>query len=608
MAFDDNGGPTKAAQGFARSQGVEPSDLRVLEFDGKAYATVRRVRAGRPTAEVLSEQLPRLIGSIRFPLAMRWNATGEVFSRPIRWYVALLDDQVVPFEQAGAASGRTTRGIRPEGSPRLVLGAATEYLPAMEANGVMLDAGQRLETIRQDTQRLGTEVDAKVADDLELLAEVSNLVEWPAAIRGEFGREYLALPRQVLIAVMKKHQRYFALEHDGSLLPYFVAVANGRDLDVDAVRGGNEEVLRARYADAEFFYAADSRSGLEAFLPRLATLTFHEKLGSMLDKANRLEELVPLLGALFGLPEEEIKTAQRAAHLCKADLATQMVVEHTSLQGEMGGHYALLQGESEAVSQAIGEHYRPRWAGDAVPGSLAGVAVGLADRLDSLLGLFSVGSVPSGSADPYGLRRAAYGVLQILIDRKLGVSLRAGLQATSDLLPIPVEDGVVDEVLKFLRGRLRGLLLTAGYRYDLVDAVLAERADDPFGASLAVQMMSRWVSREDWMDLLNGYARCVRITREYEQSFALDPGLLVEPAAASLYRAYLHAKESVEPKGDINSMLEAVRSLIPTIVVFFDEVLVMAENRDLRENRLALLQRISDLPAGIVDLRRVEGF
>jgi len=608
VAFDEGGHPTKAAEGFARSQGVKVSDLEIMDFEGKAYAVARRVRVGRSAKEVLAEELPGLIAAIRFPLAMRWNASKVIFSRPIRWYVALLDDEVVPFEYAGVSSGRTTRGIRPEGSPEIVLRTAADYLPAMEANHIMVDLARRRKSVREQIEQLAAEVKGTVPDDPELLDEVANLVEWPTAVRGEFEPKYLTLPPQVLIAVMKKHQRYFPVMRDSKLLPYFLAVANGKNLDVDAVRLGNEEVLRARYADADFFYAADTKKKLEEFLPRLATLTFQDQLGSMLDKVKRLEKLVPRLGKMLGLSEAEMRTASRAAHLCKADLATQMVIEHTSLQGEMGREYALLSGEDEAVAQAIAEHYLPRYTGDALPEGMPGVVVGLADRLDSLLGLFAVGSVPSGSADPYGLRRAALGVVQVLIGSRKSISLREALKATAEFLPVPTAESVLEDVLDFIRQRLRGVLLEAGYRYDLVDAVLAERGEDPYLASVTVSEFARWVEREDWMDLLNAYARCVRITREFKKSFALDPSLFVEPATKALYDAYLKARERVTPQSNIGELLEALQVLIDPITVFFDDVLVMTEDRSLRENRLALLQRISDLPKGIVDLKHVEGF
>jgi glycyl-tRNA synthetase len=418
----------------------------------------------------------------------------------------------------------------------------------------------------------------------------------------------LRLPKQVLMAVMKKHQRYFPIVKDGGLLPHFIAMANGQGHDIPAVRHGNEEVLRARYADAAFFFEADTRVKLEEFLPRLDTLTFQEDLGSVLDKTSRLEKLVPGMAKMLKLSEDEAQVAVRAAHLCKADLATQMVIEHTSLQGHMGRDYALLSGEEEPVARAIYEHYLPRHTGDDLPSSPAGLIVGLADRLDSLMGLFAVGLSPSGSADPFGLRRAALGVVQALIGREISLSLRHALTKAASLLPVPAEASTIDEVEGFIRQRLQRHLLDQGFRYDLVEAVVSERGDNPYLAARTVEQFVPWVERADWMDLLNAYARCVRITREFEGSFDLDPDAFVEPASTTLFDALEAAKRSITPTSDIGTLFEALMPMIPPITVFFDEVLVMDPDQKLRENRLALLQRIARLTEGIVDLRRVEGF
>jgi glycyl-tRNA synthetase len=392
------------------------------------------------------------------------------------------------------------------------------------------------------------------------------------------------------------------------LLPCFIAVRNGDSEHLDIVRHGNAEVIRARFADADFFYNADTSKTLEEFLPRLDTLTFQEMLGSMLDKVRRLERLVPRLGEMLRLSEQEMATAQRAAHLCKADLVTQMVIEFTSLQGAMGREYALLSGEAPAVAQAIFEHYLPRFAGDEFPETLPGIVVGLADRLDSLAGLFLVGLKPTGSADPYGLRRAALGIVQVLIEQTLSFDLREGLREAAELLPVPVNEAKLAEVLAFIVQRLRGLLLEVGFRYDLVDAVLAERGNDPYLAYQTVTEFAPRVERDDWMNLLNAYSRCVRIVRDFEIEFELQPDQFVEPSTRRLYQAYLACRGQVGPQSSIDQLFTAFRSMIEPITAFFDDVLVMTEDKVLRENRLALLQRIAALTEGIVDLTRVEGF
>jgi len=611
VAYDAEGKPTQAALGFARGQGVSVDDLEVQDMDGGQYVVATKVEEGKPAPEVLAGMLPQLISSLHFDMTMRWNESGVAFSRPIRWLVALLGDQVIPFEYAGVQSGSTSRGLRPLGSPELTIENAGPYFDVMAVNSIVVDVDERRESIEQQINRLATEVGGRIPEDPALLEEVTNLVERPTAVRGTFEEEYLSLPRDVLITVMKKHQRYFPVISDSDsadLLPYFIAVRNGDDQHLDLVRRGYEEVLRARYADADFFYEADTSKPLEDFLPRLDTLTFQEKLGSMLEKSQRLEQLVPPLGQMLGLSEKEITTATRAARLCKADLATQMVVEFTSLQGVMGQEYARKSGESDGVAQAIFEHYLPRFAGDVLPETQPGLVVGLANRLDSLVGLFAVGLAPTGSADPYHLRRDALGVVNNLIAAELSFDLREGLKAAAELLPVEVPEGTLEQVLDFITGRLEGVLREQGYRYDAVAAVRAERRHNPYLAAKTVRAFARWIERDDWMDTLNAYARCVRIVREYGETFPLHPDGFVEPATRRLYEAYQTCQAQISPQSTVDELFIAFQPRIEPINTFFDEVLVMTEDKALRENRLALLQRIARLTKGIVDLTKVEGF
>jgi glycyl-tRNA synthetase len=427
---------------------------------------------------------------------------------------------------------------------------------------------------------------------------------------GSFEPEYLALPQDVLTTVMKKHQRYFPVvdAESGGLMPCFVAVRNGDDLHLDVVREGTEDVLRARFADAKFFYENDTRAPLESFLPRLDTLTFQEKLGSMLDKSQRLEQLVPVVGQALGLDDRELAVVGRAAHLSKADLATQLVIELTSLQGLMGREYARLSGEEEAVAEAIAEHYLPRSADDDPPATNPGLALGLADRLDSLVGLFGVNLAPTGSADPYGLRRTALGVVQNLLSHEVSLSLRPLMAEAATLMPLPIEQSSLDVVSGFITERLRGWLREKGFRHDVVDAVLAERGDDPYSAYRAAAQLTVWVERQDWADILNAYGRCLRIVRDQETRFEFQPGVDSEPTAVALRDAYEIARKQIMPGSDVDRMLTAVRPMIPAINRFFDDVLVMHKDQALRENRLGLLQDIWALSQGIVDVTRLEGF
>ena len=609
FAFDKEGQPTKAALGFARGQGVDVSALQKREYEGKNYVVAVKLVPGWPAAQVLTELLPGLVGLLKFAKVMRWNESGVTFSRAIRWLVALLGDQVVPFAYAGVVSGRVSRGLRPLDSPEITIPSADAYLGVMDANSIAVDPERRQQDIRAQVAALAATVGGYTPDDPALLREVTHLVEWPTPVLGHFAEEYLALPQEVLVAVMKKHQRYFPIMKDGRLLPYFVTVANGPYEQQDAMRHGNEEVLRARYSDASFFFKADTGKKLEDFVPRLSTLTFQTRLGSVLDKVTRVEKLVPALAALVGAADSERQIAVRAAHLSKADLATQMVVELTSLQGIMGAKYAALSGETPAVAQAIYEHYLPRGAGDELPRSMAGTLVGLADRLDSLVGLFAVGLAPTGSADPYGLRRAALGVVQILAGKGISLSLREVFRAAAALLPVSASEADLAAVFDFVAQRMRGWLLAeGGYRYDLVEATLAERADNPFAALATVRSLSEWASRPEFAALLTAYSRPSRITREYAGEFPLRPEAFTEEAEKNLYQAVRVAQEARAAVQDVDGLMAILRPLAQPIATFFDKVFVMVEDRTVRENRLALLQRIAALSKGIVDLTQVLGY
>jgi len=609
-AFDHSGQPTKAAVGFAKSTNVPLESLQVKEFGGRPYVVAVVKEEGRPAAAVLREKLPELVAALRISKTMRWNASQVSFPRPIRWIVALLGDQVIEFSYADVPSGRTTRGLRPMGSPDIVIPDAGDYFALMEENHIVVDQTQRREMIQQQITALAQEVGGIIPDDDALLSEVTNLVEAPTALRGAFESAFLELPQEVLITVMRKHQRYFPIVNPqtGKMLPYFIAVRNGDAEYLDIVRTGNEEVLRARYSDARFFYKEDIQRPLEAFLPRLATLTFQEKLGSVLDKVKRLEMLIPRLGKALEVSNDDLQIAARATHLCKADLGTQMVIELTSLQGVMGREYALLSGEDAAVAQAIFEHYLPRFAGDRVPSSMVGIIIALADRFDSLLGLFAVALAPNSAADPYGLRRAALGVVQILIENHIALSLSAAVDLARDLLPVEVAPTVISDVVTFIVGRLRGWLREQGYRYDTVEAVLAARGDNPYLASQTVAALEGWVARPDWLDILNSYGRCFRIVREYKDQFPIDPARFTEESARHLYDSYTICQEQIRPGGSLDEFFEAFLPMVRPINTFFDEVLVMDPDIAVRQNRLGLLQRIAALTDGLVDLTQMEGF
>ena len=616
---------TPAAQGFARKNGVNVEDLQVREENGGKYVFAVVKHKGRSAPEVLAEALPKLIAEIKFEKSMRWNDSGVAFSRPIRWLVALFGDQVIPFEYAGVTSGNTSRGLRPYDSPEIVIPSAGEYFDLIRAAGIVLDKEERKASIVEQARQAASLVSGEALLDDDLLNEVANLVEMPTAVMGGFDREFLQLPKDVLISVMKKHQRYFPVAKAGQLpvtnyqlLPYFIAIRNGDDLHIDLVRQGNEHVLGARFADANFFVREDLKHKLEDFRPKLARLTFHTKLGSMLDKSDRMLRLAAELADLLHIKDADtIKHIARAVYLAKADLATQMVTEMTSLQGIIGGEYALRSGEDPEVAQAISGQYQP------VPQTKIGLVVALADRIDSLVGLFAAGLAPSGAKDPFGLRRAAIGIVQPLIEHDVDFDLAEAVKRSGVLQPLEVQEEAQRQVLEFLAGRLSVVLKEAGYKYDVVDAVLAEQSNNPAGAARAVKQLQAWVERADWREILPAFARCVRIIRSAsvsseqlsvigeqlsvisEQLSVISEQLLVEAEEKNLFKAL--QKVNRQPS-TVNEFLETVVTLIPAINAFFDRVLVMAEDEQVRANRLALVGQIAGLSCGIADLSRLEGF
>jgi len=622
-ALDKDGKPTQAAMGFAKKNGIDPSALEVREEGGGKYVFAVVKQKGRPTPEVLAEALPKLVESIKFEKSMRWNDSGVAFSRPIRWYVALLGDMVIPFEYAGVASGNVSRGLRPYDSPEIKIPSADKYFDVIREAGILLDKEERKSVIVEQVKQAAALIGGEAIIEEGLLSEVANLVEKPTAVMGGFNEEFLSLPKDVLISVMKKHQRYFPVQKvsrvsevsnvspdtstprhaDTALLPHFIAIRNGDDLGIDTVREGNEHVLGARFADANFFVREDLKLKFEEYRPKLSALTFHTKLGSMLDKSDRMLKLGAELGAMLGFKEvTEIKHLGRAVYLSKADLATQMVTEMTSLQGIIGGEYALRSGESAEVAGAISEQYQ------AVPKSKIGLALALSDRLDSLVGMFAAGLAPTGAKDPFGLRRAAIGIVQPLIVHDVNFDLATAVKLSAKTQPIPVSEEAQKQILEFLAGRLKVVLGDMGFKHDVVEAVLAAQSNNPAGTVRAVKQLSAWVVREDWTPILDGFARCVRILRSQTGDGGpgtIDESRLVEDAEKALYRAVSVAPASL---ADVNEFLTTVAVLIPAITAFFDKVMVMAEDEKVRQNRLALVAQVAGMSKGFADLSKLEGF
>jgi len=608
-AFDETGQATRALEGFAQSKGVSVSELEAREIDGGMYMVALVEETTRSAYEVLLEALPGLVAGIKFDKSMRWNHTNVAFSRPVRWLLAMLGGAVIPFEFAGLRAEAVTQGLRFIEPQSMPVKNPTDHESQLAKQGIILDPAKRKEVIRERVLAISKKIGGSLILDEGLLDEVNYLVEAPFAFLGTFEESHLQLPPEVLVSVMKKHQRYFPVQTDeGKLLPHFIAVRNGDADGIELVTDGNEQVVRARFADANFFIREDLKHPLPEMLTKLGTLTFQHKLGSMLDKSQRITALVQQLGPVLGLSAEEMKTAERAATLCKADLVTHMVVEMTSLQGVMGRYYARYSGEPAEVAQAIYDHYLPRFAGDAMPSTKVGLAIGLADRVDSLTGLFAAGLAPTGTKDPFAQRRSALGLVQSLGAFDLDFDLVRALKLSAATYPFEIDQKSLDATLEFIIGRLKNSLVDQGFRFDAVDAVLAEQQHNPAGVYRAVKELSGWIARKDWTTILPAYARCVRITRDQKTIYPVDPGAFVEPSEKEVFSAVETIEQLPRKQSSVDDLLNAFIPMIPAVNRFFDEVLVMAEDEHVRNNRLGLLQRIANLTKGVVDLAFLEGF
>ena len=609
-AFDAQGNTTKVAEGFARSRGLDVTDLGVKDFENGRYVVVEMAETGKTALELLTEKLPDMITGLRFAKSMRWNYSGAAFSRPVRWLLALLGQQVIPFEFAGLQSDRKTYGLRFSKQPEAQICSLQDYQTYLESEGIILNQTTRRQTIWQQALKLAGSVSGTLEDDPALLDEITNLVERPTALLASFDPRYLEnLPPEVLVGVMKKHQRYFpVLDQHGALTNHFIVVRNGNAEHADIVLDGNLQVILARFADAEFFVQEDLKKKLEDFVPELDQLTFQKQLGSMLDKTKRIEKLTAILSQALGLDETETQIAARIAHLSKADLATEMVVEMTSLQGVMGMHYARKSGESEEVAKGVFEYYLPRTSEDPLPGSDAAVAVGLADRLDSIAGLFAVGLIPTGNKDPFALRRAAIGLVSILLGKEIDFDARWAVGQAGQVQNLAFSDEGEAQASAFITGRLRNILLDQGFAYDVVDAVEMVHGTNPGKARQAVEWLSKWVAKPEWSDILPAFSRCVRITRGLTQKFNLKPEVLIEEEEKILFQALEDAERQLSQDPAMEKAILLVQGLVDPINNFFDKVLVMTEDLELRNSRLALLQRIAALLEPYADLSKLEGF
>ncbi len=604
VAYDPSGRPTQAALGFARSQGVAVEDLERRTTEAGEYVFARVRIPGRPTLEVLQERLPRLVAGISFPKTMRWGTYELRYGRPIRWIVALLDDEVVPFELAGVQSGRTTRGHRILNPGPHLIPHAADYEAVLEQARVVGDHRRRAASISEGVRRLAAEVGGEAIIPPSLLEEVTFLLEYPTPFRGSFDPAFLVLPREILVTVMQHHQRYFPVVKDGTLLPYFIAVRDGDEVGLEQVREGNEWVLRARLEDARFFYEEDRKAPLASRLGQLREMGFVERLGSMGDKVDRLRALVTWLSRHLSLPPPERDALLRAAELCKADLATHVVGEFPELAGTIGGLYARLDGEPEVVAEAIAEHLKPRTAEDAPPRSRLGAYLGIADRADTLAGCLGIGLAPTGSADPYGLRRAAAGLFETLLAHRLRVPLDALLRRALQGYPGLEDRG--EEVFGFVLARLRAWLLERGYAHDVVEAVLASSWTDVPDVVDRAEALTRFRSAPAFAALYEAFDRAHRI---------LDPALLTDGELWVEHEAERGLLEAIEAvRLDVEACISDSRyeaaltelaRLRDPVARFFSAVFVNDPDPTVRRRRHALLAEVVRLVRRIADLSRL---
>lgn len=606
IAFDADGNPTKAAQGFARGQGVKPEEL--VTKDGYVYAMVHE--KGGQTVDLLGETLKGLVDGLNFPNNMHWADLDYKFIRPLRWLVALYGQDVIDFEVANVKSGRTSRGHRFLSEGDFEIANAEDYVEACRKASIIVDQNERCEMIRQQIAEVAAANGGQAEVNEDLLEEVLYLVEYPTALCGKFDEKYLALPAEAVITPMRDHQRYFPVLKDGQLLPLFITIRNGGKEHLETVQHGNERVLRARLEDAQFFFDEDRKKTLEQHGEKLKTVVFQDGLGTIYDKALRLEVLAGYIADAIGANEQDKKDAVRAAKLAKADLVTGMVTEFTELQGVMGREYALLDGETKAVAQAIDEHYMPRFAGDSQPASVAGRIVSLADKIDTIVGTFSRGLIPTGSQDPFALRRQALGIVNMLKEAQYHISLSQLVAKAMELLKIAdagQQAKLQNDVADFMKLRLKNVLADAGIRYDVVDAVFVT-VDDIYGVFLRAQAVNEAV-KQDMEKTIQAFVRTGNIARKAEDvQAAVETGLLAEQVEKDLYKAYEEAASKVEKEvaaQDYAGAIATLSQLAAPIDAFFDGVMVMDKDEKIKNNRLGLLKLVDNLICQVADFSKI---
>ncbi len=613
-AFDADGNPTRALQGFCKGQGVEPADVFCRELNGQPYVFVKKKLLGQPALEVLPAMLIEISQKLYFPKPMRWGEQTLRFARPIRWLLALWGQDVLPVEWGGVKAGRTSRGHRFLGSDQVEVASPADYVETMRAAFVMVDQEERKAECWRQIQAAAASVDGVVRPDEELLEEVCYLLEYPTALVGSFSEEYLALPEPLVITPMREHQRYFPVfAPEGGLRNRFVTVRNGNSEHLDVVAAGNEKVLKARLDDAAFFLHEDLKHPLADNLPRLSGIVFHESLGRMDAKVERIRQIAAWIGKTLSYSESELADLDRAALLCKADLVSHAVYEFTELQGIMGEYYARASQETDAVATAIREHYLPRGAGDELPATKVGAALAIADKIDSLVSFLALDMQPSGSQDPYALRRQALGICHIIIRHQLPLSLRALVGQSYDATAAKNElvfdkEKTVALALAFFEQRMQNILSLDGYSYDVINAVLAEGVDRLPELPAKAKALAEFRTDADFAAMLAGYRRAANLVAKNGSQGPVQAEYLQEAAEKELAAQVSAAAEQVKSlaeSGRYVELLRLVSKLGPAIDAFFDAVMVMTDDAALRNNRLALLQSIVDMAEEVGDLSRL---
>ncbi|MDR0879282.1 MAG: glycine--tRNA ligase subunit beta [Clostridioides sp.] len=608
IAVDEGGNFTKPALGFMKSKGLSQDDIYFKQVGKDEYMFATMKEAGVATGELLKDLLPQAIKSVVFPKSMRWGGKNLRFVRPIRWLVTILNDVVLEYELEGIVSSNKTKGHRFLGESDFEVSSLEDYLEELDKNYVILDQHKRKEIIREQCLKIAEELGGEVDLDPELLEEVTFIVEYPTAFYGEFDKEYLKLPKEVVITPMKQHQRYFPVLKDGKLLPNFIAVRNGDSYKIENVKEGNEKVLEARLADALFFYNEDAKKPLDVYIEKLKTVVFQEKLGTIYDKTLRIDKLSCDILDVLDMPGLKEDTS-RSARLSKADLVTGMVGEFDELQGYMGKEYAKADGEKEAVCEAIYEHYLPRFSGDVLPQTTNGAVLSISDKLDSISGFFAVGIKPTGSQDPYALRRQALGIISILMDQKIDVDFKHLVElALNNYSELDFDkDEVIVSIMDFFRDRIRVQFKEMGLRYDVVDAVISSDVNSIYDLYLRGVALNAWLDRDELIAMLTAFNR-VSTLAEKAKSNLVDEYLLKEDAEIKLNNAFKDVKTKVAnhlAHKEYAEALEIFAGLRPVVDEMFENVMVMDKDEVVKNNRLALIREIYETMLTICDLSKI---